>query len=108
MLEDKNVDGIISLLPPMIFLPGMPGEVKPEQIRAMQAENEKNQAKLYQQLKEYDKPLVYIRRMAIHFAHEPNEPATPPKVTIPEYTHPRRAARVLRYLAGYRRYLESI
>jgi len=107
LLEDKNVDGIISLLPPMVIPPGPMAEVNQEQIRAMQRENEKNQEILYRRLKQYDKPLVYIRRMVIHFTHEPNEPASSTKVTIPEYTHPRRAARVLRYLAGYRRYLEG-
>jgi len=107
LLEDKNVDGIISLLPPMVFPPGPITNFNQEQIRAIQKENEKNQETLYRQLKQHDKPLVYIRRMVFHFAHEPNEPAAPTKVTIPEYTHPRRAARVLRYLAGYRRYLES-
>jgi acyl-CoA synthetase (NDP forming) len=107
LLEDKNVDGIISLLPPMFIPPGPMAEVNREQIRAMQRENEKNQEILYRQLKQYDKPLVYIRRMVIRFTHEPNEPALSTKVTIPEYTHPRRAARVLRYLAGYRRYLEG-
>ena len=106
LLEDKNVDGIISLLPPMFIPPGPMAEVNREQIRAMQRENEKNQEILYRQLKQYDKPLVYIRRMVIRFTHEPNEPASSTKVTIPEYTHPRRAARILRYLAGYRRYLE--
>ncbi|MHB8104141.1 MAG: acetate--CoA ligase family protein [Dehalococcoidales bacterium] len=104
MLEDKNVDAIISLLPPMFLPSSMVGDMKPEQIRAMQEEMEKTQAKLYQQIKQYDKPLVYIRRMAIPAPPGMNSPA---KTTIPEYSHPHRAARVLRYLAAYRRYLES-
>jgi len=107
LLEDKNVDGIISLLPPMVIPPGPMAEVNPEQVRAMQRKNEKGQEILYRQLKQYDKPLVYIRRMVMRFTHEPSEPASSIKATIPEYTHPRRAARVLRYLAGYRRYLEN-
>jgi acetyltransferase len=107
LLEDKNVDGIISLLPPMVIPPGPMANVNREQIRAIQRENDRNQEILYRQLKQYGKPLLYIRRMVVHFAHEPDEPASPPKATIPEYTHPRRAARVLRYLAGYRRYLEN-
>jgi acyl-CoA synthetase (NDP forming) len=107
LLKDKNVDGIISLLPPMVMPPGPMAEVSPEQIRAIQKENDKNQEILYRQLKQYDKPLVYIRRMNIYYAQEPNKPDAPPKATIPEYAHPRRAARVLRYLAGYRRYLEN-
>ncbi len=104
LLEDKNVDAVISLLPPMLLPPSMTGILKPEQIRTMQAEVEKSQTKLYQQLKEYDKPLVYIRRWNLPATPEMN---TPPKVMIPEYSHPRRAARVLRYLAGYRQYLEK-
>jgi acetyltransferase len=104
LLEDKNVDAIISLLPPMIFIPGAVGELKPEQIRAMQAEIEKSQAILYQQLKQYNKPLIYIRRMALRFTLDTNNSF---KTLIPEYSHPQRVARVLRYLAGYRRYLEN-
>jgi acetate---CoA ligase (ADP-forming) len=107
LLEDKNVDSVISLLPPMVFPPGPAVDFSQEQIRAIQKENEKNQAVLYRQLQEHQKPLVYIRRMNIYFPPEPNNPDAPPKVTIPEYAHPRRAARVLRYLAGYRKYLES-
>ena len=107
LLEDKNVDGVISLLPPMVFPPGPAVNFSQEQIRAIQKENEKNQEILYRQLQQYNKPLVYIRRMNVYFPPEPNNPDAPPKVTIPEYAHPRRAARVLRYLASYRKYLES-
>ncbi len=104
LLEDKNVDAVISLLPPMFIPPSMTGMLKPEKLKTMLVEAEKSQAKLYEQLKEYDKPLVYIKRWNV-----PAEPGTDPqpKIMIPEYGHPRRAARVLRYLAGYRRYLES-
>jgi acyl-CoA synthetase (NDP forming) len=107
LLEDKNVDGVISLLPPMLMAPHMIREASREQISAMRRESERNQQILYQQLKQYGKPLVYIRRISLPFTPESNEPVAPPKTTIPEYAHPRRAARVLRYLAEYRRYLES-
>jgi acyl-CoA synthetase (NDP forming) len=107
LLEDRNVDGIISLLPPMVMLSALATQFSQEQILAMKAENDKNQEKLYQQVKKYDKPLVYIRRMNIYYVREPDKPDMPPKVIIPEYAHPRRAARVLRYLANYRRYLEG-
>jgi len=103
LLEDNNVDGVISLLPPMFMSPAMMAEASPEQIRAMQKENERNQEILNGQLKQHGKPLVYIRRMSFSVPQGVNEP--PPKVIIPEYPHPRRAARVLRYLAGYRKYL---
>jgi acetyltransferase len=109
LLEDNNVDSIISLLPPMVFPPGpMAASFTQEQIRAIQEENDKNEEILYRQLKQHNKPLVYIRRMNAYYAHEPGKPDTPPKVKIPEYAHPRRAAWVLRYLASYRKYLERV
>ena len=107
LLEDKNVDGIISLLPPTLMLPFLTDNFSQAQIQAMQAENDEKQEILYKQLKEHEKPLVYIRRMNIYYAQEPGKANGPPKVIIPEYAHPRRAARVLKYLAEYRKYLES-
>jgi len=107
LLEDRNVDGIISLLPPMLMSPNMMIEVSREQIHAFQIENAKNQEILYGQLKEHGKPLVYIRRISFNPALEGNDAPLAPRVRIPEYGHPRRAARVLKYLADYRKYLES-
>lgn len=109
LLEDKNVDAIISLLPPMILPLGpMVAGMSQEQIRTMIKEMEKNQEALYRQVKQYGKPLVYIRRMNITAAltYQKDRPDTPPRLVIPEYNHPRRAARVLKYLADYRKYLE--
>jgi len=107
LLEDKNVDCIISLLPPMLMAPYMIAEARPEQIRSLQMENAKNQETLYGQLREHDKPLVYIRRMSFMPPQDPKDAPIMPEVTIPEYGHPRQAARVLKYLAEYRKYLES-
>jgi acyl-CoA synthetase (NDP forming) len=105
LLEDKNVDAIVSLLPPMNIPPGMMSSLSPAQIRARQKENERNQTILYRKLKEYGKPMVYIQRFSFGPQPGPEEP-TVTKEAIPEYAHARRAARVLKYLAQYRRYLE--
>jgi acyl-CoA synthetase (NDP forming) len=107
LLEDKNVDAIISLQPPMMLPPEMMGNTSPEQIRAMQQEIEKNQENLYRQMKQYGKPLVYIRRLTFRTGQESSVPAPKLKIMMPEYSHPRRAARVLGLLAEYRRYLEQ-
>ncbi len=110
LLEDNNVDAVISLLPPMILPPSMMvGYMSQEQIRAMVAQVEKAQEALYQFVKESGKPLVYIRRMNITAAltYQKDSKDAPPKLVIPEYNHPRRAARVLKYLADYKKYLES-
>jgi len=108
LLEDKNVDAIISLVPPMLFPSQAMALASPTKLKAMQRDNEKRQAKLYRQLKEYGKPLVYIRRITLSLPKELQEIATESKTMIPEYNHPRRAARVLRYLAGYGKYLKSL
>jgi len=107
LLEDDNVDCVISLLPPMFLTPAIMEELGPERVRAMQKETEKSQEILYARLKQCGKPLVYIRRVSFNPPGESRGAAPPPKAIIPEYSHPRRAARVLRYLAEYRRYLES-
>jgi acyl-CoA synthetase (NDP forming) len=106
LLEDKNVDGIVSLLPPMVIPPGLMPNVTPEQVRTMQEENDRSQAVLYRKLQEYGKPLLYIQRLFGRPVPGPGEAVTVPEHKIPEYAHPRRAARVLRYLAGYRGYLD--
>jgi len=107
LLQDGNVDCVISLLPPMFMSPAMLAEAGPEKLRAMRAESEKNQEMLCGQLKQFGKPLVYIRRVSFAIPQAPNEPPAQPKMIIPEYSHPRRAARVLRNLAVYRKYLDS-
>jgi acetyltransferase len=106
LLEDKNVDAIISLQPPMMLPPELTGNTKPEQVRAMRQEIERNQQNLYRQVKQFGKPLVYIRRITIRTGQS-NGPAPKLKIMMPEYSHPRRAARVLSYLAEYRKYLEQ-
>lgn len=107
LLEDDNVDCIISLLPPMPMVHGPVGSISPEQLKALQKENERNLARLNDLPRMHDKPLVFIRRVSFQPPPGVNDQFATPKVTIPEFSHPRRAARVIRSLAWYRRYLES-
>ncbi len=104
-MEDVNVDSVISLLPQTVTVQGPIRDFSPEKIREMQAFNKKSMEELIRKLEIYDKPLIFIQR--ITFQGTANILAETPGRRIPEYTHPRRAARVLRNLAWYRRYLDA-
>ena len=107
LLADRNVDCIISLLPPMATVHGPIGDIKPEQFRALQEENEKNLIILEKDIKKHNKPVVFINRLSFNPQQERNDISSPPKIKLTEYSHPRRAARVIRSLAWYRKYLED-
>jgi acyl-CoA synthetase (NDP forming) len=110
LMADNNVDIVISLLPPMNIMSmtfGTIGNFSPEQMQAMRVEYSKNMDFLNQQVKRYNKPLVLIRRFMLQPPGGERATATPEE-RIPQYTHPRRAARVLRHLVWYRRYLDSL
>jgi acyl-CoA synthetase (NDP forming) len=99
LLEDCNVDALFSLLPPLSGpRPGM--DLKLEQFDAKQGE--KDLAELQKLILRYQKPISFITRITFMA-----EDKSPKKNIIPEYPNPRRAARVLRYLAQYRRYLKD-
>jgi len=101
LLEDCNVDALFSLLPPMYGpRPGM--ELKPEQLEAMKKQGEKDLAELQELIFLHQKPVSFITRISFMAEDKPLR-----KNIIPEYPHPRRAARVLRHLAQYRRHLKD-
>jgi acetyl-CoA synthetase (ADP-forming) len=104
LIEDKNIDVVVSLLPPVNFFPGA-GSFTPEQIERMQKEYLKQMNYLNGLVKQSGKPLILLR----HF----NQPAigntglsVQPGESLPEYSNPRRVAKVLGLLAKYREYLE--
>jgi acetyltransferase len=107
LMEDGNIDGVISLLPPMVTSHGGIGNFDPGQLRAMQMESRKVLSDLNRQLKPYGKPLYMVGRFSQQVRHSADDTSFRVEDTIPEYSHPRRAARVMRYLAWYRRYLEA-
>jgi acyl-CoA synthetase (NDP forming) len=107
LLADRNVDCVISLLPPMATVHGPIGDIKPEQFRALQEENEKNLRILDKDIKKQDKPMVFINRLSFNPQQERNDVSAPSKIKLTEYSHPRRAARVMHSLAWYHKYLED-
>jgi len=107
LMEDENVDGVISFLPPMVGAQGGIGNFNPEDFRAAQVENQNVLSDLSRQLRQYDKPLYMVTRFPVSSPRGATEASFRVEDTIPEYGHPRRAARVMRYLAWYRRYGET-
>ncbi len=107
LIADNNIDSVISLLPLMIRFRWLSEDMKPEQIKAMQREYQRNLKILYQDIQQYKKPLVFVNRLAIRPPESDEVSESHPEVIIPEYSHPRRAARVLHSLAWYKHYLDT-
>jgi acyl-CoA synthetase (NDP forming) len=105
LLADKNIDAILSFLPPIVSPPQPDGSFSPDQIKIMQADNQKQLDLVSQQLKQYDKPLYLVRMFMLQPAKDASLVSPVIKERIPEYGHVRRAARVLCQLAWYQQYL---
>jgi acetyltransferase len=106
LMADDNIDSVISLMPLLTRVRWLTEDMKPAQIKAMQREYQENLKILYNDTQQYQKPLVFINRLAFRPPDGRGLPEFKPEVIIPEYNHPRRAARVLRSLAWYRHHLE--
>lgn len=106
MMEDNNIDVIVSLLPPVAPMMGPNGKFSPEQMHAMQVENQRQLGIFSQKAHEYGKTLVLLKRFNAQPPVENGAPAAPVKDKVPEYSNSRRVARVLHHLIGYRQYLD--
>lgn len=107
LLADNNMDCVISLQPPVMTIRGPIGDVKPEQLRAMQEDNENILKILNREIKKHNKPIVFINRLAFSLPPGRDDAPATSKIKLTEYTHPRRAARIIRSLAWYQKYLED-
>jgi len=100
LVEDPNVDSVVSLVTARNY--------GGDQFREVQAKAEQALADLTRTARQMGKPFVVIRRMgpppSMMNGGEP--PPANLEDRIPEYGHPRRAARVLGQLMRYRQYLE--
>jgi acetyltransferase len=106
LMEDKNVDSVISFLPPVFAPPGQNGNFGPDQFRMMHMENRKRLDSLGRQVKQYGKPLLVISRFMAQSVNQNSGTPYMPGDRLPEYSSPHRAARVIRHLVKYRQYLE--
>jgi acyl-CoA synthetase (NDP forming) len=105
MLEDDNVDIIMTLLPPGVTSHGPIEDFSPEKIRELQKENQRSLENVARELKKYGKPVYLVSRFA--FQQETRVFPSRTNDRIPEYSHHRRAAGILKKLAWYRQYLDG-
>jgi acyl-CoA synthetase (NDP forming) len=106
MIEDKNLD-FIFLLAPLIMdkslLAGRLG-LNPEAVKAYREKEEKNIALIREKVVEYEKPVVMMWQW--RGFSDPEVTSLFRKGRFIVCYNARRAARVLRYLVWYRRYLD--
>jgi len=107
IMEDKNVDAIVSLLPPVTANALTTVSLSPDQLVKMQTKYREYMLFLHNLAKEYDKPLILQQ---CYF----NIPA--PGITdglasldfrVPEFNDIRRFARTLKLLVDYQEYLAA-
>jgi len=106
LMEDNNIDGVISLASPIRSTFDPRTSLNSEQIETIRIENEKNLGVLSQYVKNFNKPLVICERSMFLSPNETDPLSLFLKEGIPVYPHPRRAAKVMRRLAWYQKYLE--
>jgi acyl-CoA synthetase (NDP forming) len=106
LMEDKNIDIVITLFPPMMIPPEMLLNATPEQLQAVKTQFQKHVEELKQMVKQYAKPLVVLRLFFDQPGAVPAMTLAPSEDRIPEYSSSRRVARILQHLVWYRQYLD--
>jgi len=105
LIEDKNVDVILSLVSPGVSIRYIAETLNDEEILALKARNEEDMDMLSEWAYEHRKPLFLV---ALIPQIDSEQAATPVgQRRIPEYPNPRRAARVIRHLFWYKQYIDG-
>jgi acetyltransferase len=106
LMEDENVDAVLLQAPVGASFKRLSSLFNRKEIRAFRKAEASNLSLLSQRVKEQKKP-VFLVKPAVEFAIDLEVFSLFRREGIPVYHSPRRAARVLRHLAGYRRYLDA-
>ena len=108
LMEDANIDGVISLASPLVSTFGSNNNLNTEQINAIRHSNNNNMETLLSFIKRNHKPLIIYERA------EPRSPEDESstlslfrKYGVPVYQNIHRAVRILRHLVWYRNYLQA-
>ena len=100
MLDDINLDSVVALVTNRNYAG--------DQFRSVMTESELGFRDLGKQAKTLGKPLLLVRRATPQPLNGNEALPSTYEDKLPEYAHPRRAARVLGHLMRYRQYLEGI
>jgi len=107
LIEDKNIDAILFQAPVGATTKRLSSMFNTEETRAFRQAEESNLSRLSQRVKEYSKP-VFMVKPAVEFATDSESSSLFRREGIPVYPSPRRAARVLKHLAWYKHYLNTV
>jgi acyl-CoA synthetase (NDP forming) len=105
LLEDKNVDAVITLLPLVASFYRPLEKINRKKLREIQIDDQKKTEELAKELKKYGKPLYMVTRFS--FQQQNRIPPSQSYDRIPEYNHQNRAARILKHLAWYNHYVDT-
>lgn len=107
LMEDENIDAILLQAPVGANTDRLTTMFDSEEIKAYREAEESSLSALSQRVRQEEKP-VFMVKPAVEFASDPEVASLFSREGIPVYPSPRRAARVLKQLAWYRDYLDSI
>jgi acyl-CoA synthetase (NDP forming) len=105
LMEDPNINILVSLLPPVGPMTMPSGGLTPDQMNAIRGLAAKRLEYLTEQVRKNNKPLFLLRRFN---PHQDGSGDSSESRRIPEYSNARRVARVLSHLVTYSRYLNQI
>jgi len=108
LMEDDNVDGVISLGAPVKVTFTPKNMLRTENVRALQAENAKSLSFLNQQVKRLSKPLLIYDRNVFLSTNMSDLVFLFFEEGIPLYRHYRHTAKVMGHLNWYRQYLDDL
>ncbi len=107
LMEDDNIDCVISLASPVVNLSGSGDNYNADQIKSIQNGNRENLKVLGEYIRKNKKPLIINERATGQSADdETNTTSLYLKEGIPVYHNAHRAARVVRYLVWYQHFLD--
>jgi acetyltransferase len=104
MIEDENIDTILFQVPVGLGIRRLSRTFPEQEVNTWQESEENNLSLLRQRVDEYGKPVLLVAP-SVEFAADPEAAAILHREGIPIYQNPRQAARVLKHLSWYRRYL---
>lgn len=107
LIEDENIDAILLQAPVGFDAKRLSSIFNTSEIKAFRQAEEGNLVLLRQRVREYGKP-VFMVKPAVEFVNDPEVSSLFRREGIPVYPSPQRAARVLKHLVWYRRYLNAV
>jgi acyl-CoA synthetase (NDP forming) len=107
MIEDENIDAILFQAPVGLGIRRLSRTFPEREVNAWQESEENNLSLIRQRVAGYGKPVLLVAP-SVEFAADPEAAAILHREGIPIYQNPRQAARVLKHLSWYRRYLDRV